>query len=242
MLSSEDNLTSHYRKLQRNDFRNANLYYLLISLIRGQSVLDIGCGSGVFLSLLKKRGKRVRGIETNSDLITLAKELEPEIPIERGTAADIDQYADYFDAITMVDVLEHIKDDYCQLEKIYHRLNNNGQLILVVPAFPGLFGRRDRLIGHYRRYTKNELINKLTSAGFKVSRLRYWNALGFIPYYLAEKIFRRELNVQLRGSSEKSKFQKLLIVGLNQWFRGVENKLDFGFGLSLICVAEKYIN
>lgn len=223
----------------QNDFRNYNLLRLIAGGVRGERVLDIGCGSGGLLSLLHERGHSVCGIEPNADLVTLANKLHPELRVVQGTGADMDRVVGQFDAVTIIDVLEHIEDDRGQLRRIWDRLVPGGQLTVLVPAFPMLYGERDRNNGHFRRYTSRELTSKLRETGFEPLRQRYWNVLGFLPYFVSERLLHRELNTELRTNRPQSWWRKGMIRGLHAWFREVENRVNFGFGLSFLCVAEK---
>ena len=241
MTHSAEYLANLYEGLGslQNDFRNFNLLRLVAGCVRGSRVLDIGCGSGGLLSLLHQQGHSVCGLEPNGDLVNLADKLHPELDVVQGTGADLDRVSGSFDAITLIDVLEHIEDDRGQLRQIWDRLVPGGQLIVIVPAFPVLYGERDRNNGHFRRYTRRELTSKLCEIGFEPRKQRFWNALGFLPYFVSERLLHRELNTELRTNRSKNWFQKLTIRLLHSWFRVVENHVSFGFGLSFLCVAEK---
>lgn len=241
---SDQNLASHYADLGdiKTDFRNFNLMRLIASLVRGERVLDIGCGSGFLLNILQREGKKVLGIEPLRQMIDLANTYFPGLTIYQGLAEEVKEVVpELQDTIVMTDVLEHIKDDLTQLKKIYERLNPSGTLILVVPAYQLLYGNRDKNMGHYRRYSRKQLEDALHEVGFRVRSVRYWNMLGVLPYFISEKIMRRELKTSLRkieyGSKNVLKF--VLNRMLNQWFKHIENNLNLGFGLSLIFVAEK---
>ncbi len=222
-----------------NDFRNFNLTNLIASKIRKGDVLDIGCGNGYLLGILGKKGIATYGIEPNKELITLAKRISPKARIFNMAGKDIYKLKRKFDAITMLDVLEHIEDDKSQLKKVHERLREKGKLILVVPCFKFLYGKRDENNGHYRRYSKKELLAKLDAAGFRIKELRYWNMLGFFPYFVSERLFDKELNTGLRTQAKKGILRSSANRILNIWFKNIENKINFGFGLSLICIAEK---
>lgn len=241
MAHSAEYLSNLYEGLGslQNDFRNFNLLRLVAGYVRGERVLDIGCGSGGLLSLLQQQGHSTSGVEPNADLVSLANTLHPELRIVQGTGADLDRVTGSFDTITIIDVLEHIEDDREQLRRIWDRLVPGGQLVVLVPAFPLLYGERDRNNGHFRRYTSRELIGKLREIGFEPVQQRYWNVLGFLPYLISERLLQRELNTELRTNRPKNWFQKLTIRLFHAWFRGIENRVSFGFGLSFLCVAEK---
>jgi 2-polyprenyl-3-methyl-5-hydroxy-6-metoxy-1,4-benzoquinol methylase len=78
-LESRKYIGSHYKQFGdiRNDFRNYNLFKLIASKAKGNSVLDIGCGSGSLLRILDENGFKACGIEPNADLINLAKKANP---------------------------------------------------------------------------------------------------------------------------------------------------------------------
>jgi len=224
-INAEEHLVGHYEALGdfRADFRNFNLFSLIAGLVTGQKVLDIGCGVGNFLSVLRSQGSDVVGVEPSDGMRELAAKINPEIKI-------VAEAAGTFDTVTMLDVLEHIEDHEEQVQKVYSILNNGGQFIIVVPAHPILYGKRDKEMGHYRRYTRESLTKVLTENGFQVNFLRHWNALGFLPYLISEKVLKKPLESNMRRKKNRL---------MNLWFKKVENNFDFGFGLSIICVAKK---
>lgn len=240
---SRHTLSTHYETLGdiRRDFRNYNLMRLVASLVRGRSVLDIGCGNGFLLDLLRRHGKEVAGVEPLSEMISLANEHFPGLTIHKGMAEDVDKLVSQrVDTVIMTDVLEHIEDDQAQLKKIHGVLSDGGGIMLVVPAFQFLYGKRDKNMGHFRRYSKHGLRNLLQDAGFKIKTIRFWNILGLVPYFVSEKILRKELNTSLRSEKSTEKgLKRFLNNSLHHWFRLVENNFNFGLGLSIICVGEK---
>ena len=91
------------------------------------------------------------------------------LPFQRGS----------FDLVSMFDVLEHVERDDEALREVRRVLAAGGRLVLHVPAHPILFAENDRRSGHQRRYTRRGLRRRLESAGFRVERLTYTNALLF---------------------------------------------------------------
>ncbi len=238
---SDDVLLEHYRRLgsQGNDFRNRNLHELVAALVVGTSVLDIGCGSGHLLRLLRDRGKDAVGLEPSEALVDLAQALHGPIRILHGAPEDIADWPHRFDTITTIDVLEHIRDDREQMRRMKALLKSGGRLIVVVPAFPILYGPRDAEQGHFRRYARGDLIHKLRMAGYRVGKVRHWNAMGFLPYFIASRVFPRLLRVDLRSANaQQGPLKRGLSRALDAWYRHFENRIDCGFGLSVIAVAE----
>lgn len=76
-----------------------------------------------------------------------------------------------FDAIVMLDVLEHIADDLGFLrELVAPRLPPGGLLLVSVPAHQALFTQHDVALGHHRRYSASGLRDVLVAAGLVVRR------------------------------------------------------------------------
>lgn len=235
-VNAEGHMVEHYSALGdlKSDFRNQNLYNLVADLVKGERVVDIGCGAGVFLGVLKARGKKVSGVEPSSGMRELARRIDPEISI----SAELDQ-SEKVDTVVMLDVLEHIEDDAVQVQEVRSVLKEEGQFIVVVPAHSLLYGKRDRQMGHYRRHSKASIKKVLAENGFKVESLRHWNALGFLPYLISEKVLHRPLESKLRQNVNRGTLSAFLQHLLNLWFSKIENNFDFGFGLSIIGVAKK---
>lgn len=238
---SSEFLIKHYADLgdQQRDFRNSNLIELIRSSVGGKTVLDIGCGSGTLLSSLAADGRECIGVEPVPELAEMARRRNPSLEVLELEGHKIDELQHKFDTITAIDVIEHIEDDTGQLKKIAQALVDRGQLVIVVPAYQLLYGLRDQAQGHYRRYGRRELSRKVRDAGFEIRSIRSWNFLGVVPYLVAEKILRKPLEVSLRKNVGASKIKNVVRRLLDMWFRYVENRISFGLGLSIICIAVK---
>lgn len=220
------------------DFRNSNLAALIMSYAQGQTLLDIGCGNGLLLSRAAKEFCAV-GIEPDDKLVELARRRNPRLNI---IPTSLEQFLtqERFDTVVVSDVLECVPDDTLFLKKAVALLKPGGRLIITAPAHPRLFGSRDRLLGYLRRYRRKNLTEQVRQLGLRVLLTRYWNLLGFIPYLLLYRVFRRTSHYEsLRGNDPRNKIAHFLSRLLYFWFGLVENKVNFGFGLSLIIVAEK---
>jgi SAM-dependent methyltransferase len=96
------------------------------------------------------------------------------------------------DSVVLVNVLEHVRDDVALLPTVKAHLRPGGHLLLFVPALPWLYGSLDRAFEHFRRYRKDQLGERLTSAGFHVKTLDYVNLPGVASWFLATKVLRRK--------------------------------------------------
>jgi SAM-dependent methyltransferase len=112
----------------------------------------------------------------------------PDIPLVRFNLADSPLPSDTYDAMVLLNVLEHIEDDVAATGHIARMLKPGGVAIIEVPAGPELFDDYDRQLQHFRRYTLPGLCKVIEGAGLKVERRNYLGALIYPAFYLAKKL------------------------------------------------------
>lgn len=98
-----------------------------------------------------------------------------------------------FETIVCSNVLEHVEDDREVLKKFCHLLPIGGKLIILVPALRVLYNTLDRELGHFRRYDRKELAQKLSGSGFRICYLKYFNLFGILGWFVNGTILRRHL-------------------------------------------------
>lgn len=143
----------------------------------GKDVLDFGAGVGTLAVLWEKlHGVKPECVEIDGRLRNLIQHRHFQC------YENIDHISKNFDVIYSSNVLEHINDDLGMLKVIGQKLRPQGVLLLYVPAFQILYSNFDKQVGHYRRYEKSELINKLTRANFSIEHIEYADSIGFIAW------------------------------------------------------------
>lgn len=140
-------------------------------------------------------------------------------------------FSDFFSTIYAVNVLEHIKDESKALKNMHSLLRKNGKLVLLIPAKKFAYTKLDQELGHFRRYEKSELIQKLTNSGYHIDKIYYINLLGLLSWYIRDKIKRKNLNLK---PYHITIFDN--IVPVLKW---IESKIKIPVGISLIVVARK---
>lgn len=108
--------------------------------------LDIGGGNGYTTSQMAKKGFKMGLLEPSYQAFLNGKKRGIELVIN-GSIEDIETPQIQY---TLLDVLEHIKDDDEFLEVIKSRLTENGLLLLTVPAYMSLWSEEDVKAGHFR--------------------------------------------------------------------------------------------
>jgi SAM-dependent methyltransferase len=101
--------------------------------LRGGLVLEVGCGSGLFLRYLRKSGYAVEGVETSKTDVMYARE-RFGLTVFEGTLETLPLELGHYDAVVMVNVLEHIPDPAATVARIHSLLKPGGWVVLVLPV------------------------------------------------------------------------------------------------------------
>jgi SAM-dependent methyltransferase len=201
----------------------------------GKKVVEVGCGFGHMTELLLKN-RSVCCVDKSKDFIDAVKKKfckNPRFSFLLADAASkkfLSIKGKGFDTIICFNVLEHIEDDCIALDNFFSVLPRNGMLLLIVPAFPFLFGTMDKADRHFRRYSKKELLEKLSGSGFIVDRVRYQNFFGIFGWFLNGKILGREI-IPIN--------QLLFFDSLVPSLFRIEKIFGPPIGQSIVCVARK---
>lgn len=152
----------------------------LIEKAAPRRVLEVGCGLGGFGARIARRASYV-GVEPDRASYEVARQrVEPQGGrVVHGTldAVGVD---DKFDMVCAFEVIEHLEDDCGAVSAWASRLVPGGTVVVSVPAWPERFGPWDRLAGHLRRYTPDQLDEVLARSGYEeVRHVVYGWPLGF---------------------------------------------------------------
>lgn len=147
-------------------------------------IVDFGAGQGTLAEIWKSK----------TSIKPLCVELDPqliELLLNKGfrVFSKLSEIPYESDFIYTSNVLEHIEDDIATLQDLNKSLKRGGYLFIYVPAFEVLFSKLDVRVGHYRRYTKGDLLRKLNTAGFDVEVIEFSDSLGFFVTFIL-KLFR----------------------------------------------------
>ena len=125
----------------RDSKRNVNRLEKLKELPKAK-FLDVGCSWGYTVKTAQDHGWNATGIDLSEKAINFAKE-NFGIDVQVADIFQIER-KNYYDFITMYDVIEHIKDPVKYLKKVYSLLNNEGHLVIGTPD-----------AGHYKARNKS---------------------------------------------------------------------------------------
>lgn len=200
-------------------------------------MLEVGAGIGTFSRRLLDAGASPLVLVEPEDAVAdileqelgddsrveIVREFLPDAPALRARPS-------FFSYALAQNVLEHIDDDVGALRAVAESLAPGGEVAVLVPAHPRLYGRLDREFGHARRYTRAAVRRLFASAGLELESLRSFNLLG-VPGWL------------VAGRSEAvgiSRSTLRVYEALIRAWRPVEEALKPPVGLSLVARGRKH--
>ncbi len=194
-------------------------------------ILDVGCGTGAILEVLAQRFNAY-GIDSSKDAIDFCR--------QRGLSnlfvGSLESYPgkNKFDIITMLDVVEHVKDDLSLFRQAHDLLKSGGSFLIAVPAFPFLWSQHDVILHHKRRYTKTQLKKVIASAGFTIQHMTFFNTLLF-PIAVVKRILQphKADDLEIPG-----RFLNTILKRTFMLERVIVPTASLPFGLSLLCLAK----
>ncbi|OGG12605.1 hypothetical protein A3D77_04680 [Candidatus Gottesmanbacteria bacterium RIFCSPHIGHO2_02_FULL_39_11] len=148
-LPNESELNKYYEKFNyslgfesENQIRkdsNKTLISLKYLMKTGKKLLDIGCGAGFFLDEARKKGFIVEGTDMSNEVIRYARD-RLKLKVFRGNfnSINIDKLKkNRYDAITLIQFIEHITSPHRIIENVYSILKPDGIICIVTPNING---------------------------------------------------------------------------------------------------------
>lgn len=227
-------LTTTLHQLGETEQYNRWLYEQIEAYL-GRRVVEVGSGTGNITQFLCGEGREVVATDVVPRYREILQERFGRQPNFRVSKFDLNQaappelVAEQFDTVVCLNVLEHIPDDLFALEQMRAVLAGDGQLALLVPAHPLLYGEFDRAVGHFRRYRRSELMDKLERTGFKMRQIKFFNCAAVLPWLINGRLLRRAYLPQGQVSLADRLVPLLKL----------ERLIGPPFGISLIAIAQK---
>jgi len=111
-------------------FRRARAMRVMRTIPRGSSVLDVGCGRGVFLDILAKRGYRCLGIERSE---ASGRDAKKRVDVMIGNFEELGLASESFDLVTFWQVLEHLHYPKSAIIEAHRILKPGGKMLIQAP-------------------------------------------------------------------------------------------------------------
>jgi 2-polyprenyl-3-methyl-5-hydroxy-6-metoxy-1,4-benzoquinol methylase len=203
----------------------------------GDTILDIGCGTGAILKELSQTYNAV-GI----DMSPLAIEYSKKRGLANVFQMTVQEFPrDKFNVkgILLLDVIEHIDDDLDVLRAAREIVAaNDGRVIITVPAYMWLWSSHDVANHHKRRYTRRRLREVLENAGLEPVKMSYYNTLLF-PLAVVKKLLSRSKTAAKASEAvdQPSTFVNTVFKAIFGAEKYIVPSMNLPYGVSIVTVA-----
>lgn len=226
-----------------------DLVHEILSPSPNATIVDVGCGTGANIASLTNQYRCV-GIDISSEAIELAKSRFPETEFICGRAPrDLRSLIPEVQLLMLLDVLEHVEDDFTLLSELVTAVRPGTHLLVTVPADALMYGPHDQSFGHYRRYDKEQLETLWSGLPVSVRMISYFNT----RLYRAIKGLRAWNQWRQRSLGEAATDFQRTWGPLNRWLAGLlageanvlvdlaRGKRDRGYsrGVSLVALLRR---
>ena len=162
----------------------------------GKRVLEIGAGMGNLTRQLAKRRERYVASDIDAEHLGRLRNRLKHRKLEAATcdlscSADFERFAGLMDTVICLNVLEHMEHDVHCMRNIHRALAPGGRAIILVPQGQEIYGQLDVVLGHYRRYSHDQLRGVMTEAGFDIEEILNFNRISRPGWYVKGKLLKQ---------------------------------------------------
>ena len=165
----------------------------------GNHIMEAGCGIGNFTQLLLGYDRLVC-VDNDPFYVEMIRHRFGHLDNFSVESMDLtdprqfDEFRHQPDTIISLNVVEHLENDEEVLSNMNRILQPGGHCVILVPAHMWLFSKCDETLGHYRRYSHDELANRMTEAGFELCAVKSFNSFGVFGWYVNKLLKRSHLS------------------------------------------------
>lgn len=172
-----------------------------------KKILDIGCGTGETITYLKTVFKKASfvGIDNSKEALKFTKSRGHNV--KKGDALKLPFKDESFDAVLLLDVIEHIKNDAGVIKEAKRVLKPGGVIVLTAPALQFIWSAHDVGQGHHRRYTRHQLMRLADKNKIKITFISYFNFFLSPPIILIRLFSRLPFLSRLGQYDSKLNYQ-----------------------------------
>jgi SAM-dependent methyltransferase len=169
--------------------------------LTGKKVLEVGCGRGEYLTLMRQQGAAAFGLEHAPEAVAACR--RDGLQVEEGFIENAERRLVNvpFDAFFMMNFLEHLPDPGATLQGIANNLTNDGVGLVEVPNFDMIVRNRlftEFIPDHLCYFTKETLALALRLNGFEVLTCdEIWHD------YIISAIVRKRRGLDLSSFSDR---------------------------------------
>jgi SAM-dependent methyltransferase len=200
-----------------------------------RNILDVGCGDGLMFEALSTFGY-VEGVEVDATIVSPTGPWASRISVQPFD----DSFDDgrRFGLILMLDSLEHMTEPERSLRQAVALLDDDGVVVVTVPAFNALWTGHDEINAHVQRFSRASLGDLADRAGGRMTRSHYffqWLTVAKVGVRVKETLLRQYGG---RQPGMPPKWANSALIRISRLEQQTVSRLPLPFGSSLFAVIE----
>ncbi len=210
----------------------------VVKLDADKVLVDVGAGTGTWCGEMSSLCRTI-GVDPSDEALRIARQRHAGEWIQ-APATKLPFPADFADAVTLLDVIEHIDDDFAALMEAVRITRPAGAILVTVPALMSLWSDWDVRLHHKRRYTRRSLLRLTNSPSISVIHCTYTNTVALLPVYVI-----RQLRKVLRCAATQGAEERIPAPYLNRTLEQLFvvpacwGRVRMPIGVSLLLVLRK---
>lgn len=203
---------------------------------QGAKVLEIGCGAGQFIRAIKKNRPELDcyGCDISQHALEAAKQVNDGVIYNLSAQKEMPYENNFFDAVLIFDVLEHVADPDAMLAEINRVMKTGGVFYCFVPCegdWLSLWHWIKKLIkekgheltkqyaGHINYFSRRSLFDLFKKNNFSIIRARYsehflGQILGIMTFAAMDRAVRKKKLVQINNETYFAKAKSSQLIKL----------------------------
>jgi len=158
----------------------------VVTLDAGKVLVDVGAGAGTWCGEMANIC-RVIGVDSSDEAMRIASQ-KHACQWVKAPATALPFSEACADAVTLLDVIEHVDDDAGALMEAVRITKPGGVIVVTVPALMSLWSDWDVRLHHKRRYTRQSLLRLTDRPSVSVLHCNYMNTFALLPVYAVRKL------------------------------------------------------
>jgi ubiquinone/menaquinone biosynthesis C-methylase UbiE len=210
-------------------------------------LLDVGCGTGETMVYVKRNFKdwEVNGVDVSREAVNFAKK-RGFTEVFLGKADRLPFKSNQFDAILLLDVIEHLDNSVSSILEMKRVLKPGGKILITCPALKIIWSKHDEGQGHVMRYERKEMRGLAEKTEMVLEKVKYFNfvlSLPIIVIRLLGKLPGFSFLVSYDNGMNYEMASIKPVNGLLRWIFVSEvsllKKITYPWGISIMAVLEK---
>ena len=212
-------------------------------------ILELGTGSGNIISYLSSKNLQVDGADIYRESLSYisqyaGKVFKYDLRTDPGTTEARDLKKNY-EIVILADVIEHLEEAVLALSNAKYFCNDEGIVIITVPALAKLWSRYDSACGHKRRYDPDMLKSQMKAAGMDCVFIKHFfffpSIILFLKRWAIKSVSKKTQNCCDKKIVEEefriNAFFNFIFILICKIEFFVSKFLDLPFGSSIIAVG-----